>query len=372
MEKKKEILHIVGGMNIGGTETMLMNLYRKVSKDVRFHFISYYEKEAYYDREIESLGGKVIRITSPNKVGMVNSIRELCMVIRENGPYEAVHAHTLFNCGIAMIAAQICGVKVRISHAHTNLDNDMSFIRKVYISLMRGIIKIFSTNYLACSDDAGKYLFGQGITKNKNYIKLPNYIDYLKFLNCKESNIRKELGINESDIVVGHIGTFKASKNHSFLIDTINSMIKENKNVRCILVGDGELRNEMESKCRNLGIEDRFYFLGLREDTEKILNSLDLFIFPSIYEGLGLVMLEAQACGLPCLVSKAIQPEADLRLGLVEKIELKAGEKVWSKEALKLIGRKDKNEKLIKEAFKNKRYDLENIVDTLLKVYKLK
>lgn len=368
----KKILHVVGGMNIGGTETMLMNLYRKVNKDISFHFISYYEKEAYYDKEIEVLGGKIIRIDSSSKIGIIASIKELCKVIRENGTYDAIHAHTLFNCGIAMIAAKRCGINVRVSHAHTNLDNNVSFLRKIYIASMREIIKLFSTDYLACSDDAGKYLFGQGIIKNKNYIKLPNYIDYLRFLNCKESNIRKDLGIDESDIVIGHIGTFKSSKNHSFLIETVNNMIKENDKVRCILVGDGELRSEMKSMCRELGIENKVYFLGLREDTEEILNSLDLFIFPSIYEGLGLVMLEAQACGLPCLVSEAIQPEADLGLGLVKKIELKNGSKAWSEEALKLIGRKNKDEKLIKEVFKNKGYDLENIVDTLLNVYKLK
>ena len=106
----RKILHIVGGMNIGGTETMLMNLYRKINKDISFDFISYYENEAYYDKEIESLGGKIIKLGSPNRKGIYKSIKDLCKVIREYGPYDAVHAHTLFNCGIAMIAAKICGV----------------------------------------------------------------------------------------------------------------------------------------------------------------------------------------------------------------------------------------------------------------------
>ncbi|WP_419748679.1 glycosyltransferase family 1 protein [Clostridium perfringens] len=367
----RKILHIVGGMNIGGTETMLMNLYRKINKDISFDFISYYEREAYYDKEIESLGGKIIKLGSPNRKGIYKSIKDLCKVIREYGPYDAVHAHTLFNCGIAMIAAKICGVEVRISHAHTNLDNNISFLRKIYMTSMRVIIKIFSTNYLACSDDAGKYLFGQAITGNKNYIKLPNYIDYLKFLECNESNIRKELGISEEEIVVGHIGTFKSSKNHSFLIDIVNNMIKKNGNVRCILVGEGELKKEIQYKCRELGVEKKVYLLGLREDTEKILNSLDLFVFPSTYEGLGLVMLEAQACGLPCLVSEAIQPEADLGLGLLKKMRLKDGDNIWSEEALKLVKNKNKNKQLIEEAFENNGYDLENIINTLLKVYRI-
>ena len=145
---KKKILHIVGGMNIGGTETMLMNLYRNIHNEVQFDFLSYYEGEGYYEREIKELGGKIIRLDAPNKVGFIKAVNELKKVIKDN-QYSAVHTHTLFNCGIGVLAGYLAKAPVRISHAHTTFDNSSSFIKKVYVFIMRSLIKIFSTDYLA-------------------------------------------------------------------------------------------------------------------------------------------------------------------------------------------------------------------------------
>lgn len=369
---KKKVLHIVGGMDIGGTETMIMNLYRKLNTNIQFDFISYYEKDGYYDAEIRELGGQVITIESPNKVGMIKSIKNLCKVIKENGSYDAVHAHTLFNCGVAMIAAKLSGVKIRVSHAHTNLDYTGNIIKKIYIWCMRKTINLFSTDCIACSESAGKYLFGEKIVSSKKYKLLPNYVDYKKYLNCNDTkSIREELGIKTDDIVVGHVGRFVDAKNHKFLIEIINEMAKVNKRVKAILVGDGELRKETECYAKELGIRENIYFLGIREDVDRILNNLDIFIFPSIYEGLGLVMIEAQSSGVSCLVSEAIQREADLDIGLVKQINLDDGVGIWAKETFELIKNKGKDRELIINAIKNKGYDLNNIVSTLLGVYKL-
>ena len=372
MVRKVKILHVVGGMNVGGTETMLMNLYRKLNTNVQFDFISYYDKDAYYDDEIKRLGGQVIRIDSPNKIGMIKSIKNLCEVIKENGPYNAVHAHTLFNCGVAMIAARLSGIKVRVSHAHTNLDNTKNIIRKIYIWCMRRTINLFSTDCIACSESAGKYLFGESITLSKKYKLLPNYVDYKKYLNCSDTkSVRQELGIKDDDIVVGHIGRFVEAKNHKFLLEVVSEMINLNNKVKLILTGDGELRKEMECYVEELGIKENVYFLGIRKDIDKILNNLDIFIFPSIYEGLGLVMIEAQSAGIPCLVSEAIQKEADLDIGLVKQINLNDKKELWIKEAFELIENKNKNKKQILSAIKNKGYDLDNIINKLLEIYKL-
>lgn len=372
MVRKVKILHVVGGMNVGGTETMLMNLYRKLNTNVQFDFISYYDKDAYYDDEIKRLGGQVIKIDSPNKVGMIKSIKNLCEAIKENGPYDAVHAHTLFNCGVAMIAARLSGIKVRVSHAHTNLDNTKNIIRKIYIWCMRRTINLFSTDCIACSESAGKYLFGESITLSKKYKLLPNYVDYKKYLNCSDTkSVRQELGIKDDDIVVGHIGRFVEAKNHKFLLEVVSEMIILNNKVKLILAGDGELRKDMECYAEELGIKENVYFLGIRKDIDKILNNLDIFIFPSIYEGLGLVMIEAQSAGIPCLVSEAIQKEADLDIGLVKQINLNDKKELWIKEAFELIENKNKNKKQILSAIKNKGYDLDNIINKLLEIYKL-
>ena len=371
MKDKYKVLHIVGAMDVGGTETMLMNLYRQVNKRVQFDFISYYENDAYYDDEIKKLGGRVIKLASPDKVGQIQSIKNLYNLIKDE-KYDVVHAHTLFNCGTAILAAKLAGANIRISHAHTNLDLSTSKIKKLYFSIMRCLINKFSTDFIACSNSAGKYLFGEEIINNKNYKVLPNYVDYNRILECNDSHsIKEKLGFDKDDIIVGHIGRFVDAKNHKFLIQVLNEMIKENKNIKAILIGDGPLKNDIKNQVKEFDLQDNIRFLGLRNDIDVVLNNCDLFIFPSIYEGLGLVMLEAQAAGLPCLVSEAIQPEANLDIGLLKQINLDNGLNIWKNEALKLIGKKNKNKEIIESAFKNKRLELDNIVNTLLKVYKI-
>ena len=368
---KKKILHITGAMNMGGTETMLVNLYRKINKDIQFDFISYSEEEAYYDKEIIELGGNIIRLKPPNEAGFIGAIKNIKRVIKENGPYKAVHTHMMFNCGVSMIAAYLSGVKVRVSHAHTTADEGIGFIRKIYISLMRIFIKLFSTDFLACSNSAGKYLFGGKITSNKRYKMLPNYIDYDSFINCNDkTSIREELGIKNDDMVFCHVGRFINAKNHEFLIEIVNEMIQKNNKVKLILVGDGDLREYIESKVKKLKIEKNVYFTGIRKDIPNILNNSDLFILPSIYEGLGLVLLEAQASKIPCLVSQAIQPEVDLGVGLVKKLNLSYGANKWGEEAIKLIKESKFNNIDIAKAVKEKKYDLNSILNSLLDVYK--
>lgn len=370
---KNKILHITGAMNVGGTETMLVNLYRKVNNDIRFDFISYSDQEAYYDKEIEMLGGSIIRLRPPSEAGFIGAIKDIKKVLKENGPYDAVHTHMLFNCGIAMIAAYLSGIKVRVSHAHTTSDDSSSFVRKIYINLMRFFIKVFSTDFLACSNSAGKYLFGNNIICNKKYKVLPNYIEYEKFINNSDkTSFRKELGIKNDDIVICHIGRFITAKNHEFLIDMAKEMIQKNNKVKLVLVGDGDLKNHIWNKVKSIGIEKNVYFTGIRKDIPSILSSVDLFILPSIYEGLGLVLLEAQAAKVPCLVSEAIQPEVDLGVGLVKKLNLSCGANKWADEANKIINKNKNSDIDIIKAVEEKKYDLNSILNNLLSVYKLK
>ena len=369
---KSKILHITGAMNVGGTETMLINLYRKVNKEITFDFISYSDKKAYYDKEIGKLGGTVIRLKAPSEVGFIGSIKDISNVIKESGPYNAVHTHMLFNCGIAMIAAYLSGVKIRVSHAHTTADSSTSLIRKVYISAMRLLIKVFSTDFLACSDGAGKYLFGNSIVNSKRYKMLPNYIDYEKFINFNDKNkIRSEVGIKEDDIVFGLIGRFITAKNHTFLIDVANEMIQKNNKVKLMLVGTGDFEEEIKEKVKKLGIASNVYFLGIRDDIPAVLSSMNLFILPSISEGLGLVLLESQASKLPCLVSEAIQPEVDLGVNLVNKINLSCGKEQWAKKAFDILEKNNAQDINIARAVKEKKYDLNSILDNLKVVYNL-
>jgi len=372
MERNKG-LHIVGGMDVGGTETMLMNLYRKVYKEIQFDFVSYYQKEGYYDEEIRKLGGRIIRLDPPSEVGVIKSVINLMKIIKNEDEYSAVHAHTLFNCGVGVLAAKLAGVKVRISHAHTTKDYSKSLIKRLYISIMRGLIKGFSTNFLSCSDAAGEYLFGYSTLKYDRYCKLPNYIDYERFINNEGSSyIRKKLEINNDDILIGNVGRFIHAKNHNFLINLMSNLVRINPKFKCILIGDGDLRGLIEEKIKKLNLENNIHLLGIRDDVNNILKEIDLFILPSTYEGLGLVLLEAQASGVPCLTSTAIQPEADLQLGLLKRLNLEASIEIWSNTVIKMLEQSKVDKLLIKRTFEFQGYKIQDIKGKLYKLYGIK
>lgn len=359
------ILHVVGAMNRAGTETMVMNIYRNLDRDkVQFDFISY-KQDAHYDDEIKQMGGRIIKLSK------TQSIKEIYNAIKQYGPYQAVHSHTLFHCGIANVAAKLADVRIRISHAHTTLDRADSFIRKIYIKAMRYIINSFSTSLLACSDEAGRYLFGEKSKSNFTYF--PNMIEYLKFLNeqSKEVNrFKEEKGLKNS-IVIGHIGRFIKAKNHIFLLEIIKSVIKKDNSIKLLLVGDGDLRSQIEATAKQKGIHDNIRFVGIRNDIPTILHGMDVFVFPSIYEGLGLVLLEAQASGLPCVVSEAIQPEADLNINLVSRLSLADGADVWADKILELAGKKEKDTKKIVNGFEANGYSLPLGISKLMDIYNI-
>ncbi|RDW22403.1 glycosyltransferase family 1 protein [Oceanobacillus arenosus] len=366
-EAPLRILQVVGAMNMGGTETMLMNIYRHMDREsVQFDFISYSSQEAHYDQEIKALGGSVIKLSK------TNSIKEIYNVIKRNGPYDAVHAHTLFHCGIANVAAYLAGVKIRISHAHTTLDNSNSIARKVYITTMRTIIKLFSTDLLACSNGAGTYLFGKNGVNQRKYSFFPNVIDYSTFLQPSYAEVKKfklEAGVGKS-IIIGHVGRFIEAKNHTFLLEIMKSVIKRDPSIKLLLVGDGDLRLEIEAKAKNDGLLANIKFVGIRTDIATMLHNMDVFVFPSIHEGLGLVLLEAQASGIPCIVSEAIQPEADLNIGLVSKLLLANGPDVWADKIIEVANKKEKNTNKIITGFEENGYSLTLAFEKLKKIYK--
>ncbi|RKQ33495.1 glycosyltransferase family 1 protein [Oceanobacillus halophilus] len=366
--KKLKVLQVVGAMNRAGTETMLMNIYRKIDHEkVHFDFVSYSNEEADYDKEIEKLGGDIIRLQRSN------SVLELYQVIKKHGPYDAIHAHTLFHCGISMVAAYLAGVKVRISHAHTTLDNSEGVVRRLYLNVMRYFINRLSTNYLACSKEAGRYLFGIGTLNKSKYSFFPNVVDYQRFIHRPTRNVNEfslEQGIGKNDVVIGHIGRFIEAKNHKFLLQILKNIVQEKVNIRLLLVGDGDLREDIETMVETEGLKDVVHFAGLREDIPTMLHSMDVFVFPSIYEGLGLVLLEAQACGIPCIVSEAIQPEADLNIGLISKLSLADNPNIWANKILEKATYKESDTKKIASGFERNGYSLNQAVRKLMKMYK--
>lgn len=372
---KYRVLHVVGGMGKGGTETMLINVYKKIDRDrIQFDFLYTTNEETYYDKEIKKLGGNIFRIDSLRILNINKMVNQIQDCINQNGPYQAIHAHTLFNCGIAMKAAKKSGVDIRISHAHTTADNEVGLIRKIYISLMRKLILDNSTNLLACSDLAGEYLFGAENIKSDKYTMFPNLISYENIIDVNYGDVEKfkiENKLQEDNLIIGHIGTFKESKNQKFLLKIVKVLKERNKDVKLLLVGDGSMRDELENMCKDLDVSDRVIFTGTRDDIDVILNSMDVFVFPSTFEGLGLVLLEAQAAGLPCVVSEAIQPEADLQLGLFRKLNLSDGAESWANKIIEVHGKKETDKQKILHAFDGQGYSTEKCISKLLSIYKI-
>ena len=372
---KYKVLHVVGGMNKGGTETMLMNIYRKINRDrIQFDFLYFTDEETYYDKEIIELGGKIIRIHKMKFIQMFDFISSISQVINSNGPYKVVHAHTLFNCGLVVKAAKKSNIDIRIAHAHTTLDNENGILRKLYIKIMRNMILKYSTNLLSCSNLAGKYLFGEDTVKSSKYDILPNLISYENIINIDENKVYQLKKINElnsDNLILGNIGTLKEAKNQQFLLDIVYKLKEKNKNVKLLLVGSGPLEENLREKCEKLGMENEVIFTGTRDDIDVILSSMDVFVFPSSFEGLGLVLLEAQAAGLPCVVSEAIQPEADLQLGLFSKLKLSDGADIWSNKIIEVCGKKETDKQKILDAFDKQGYSTEKCISKLLSIYKI-
>lgn len=371
MDKRKpvRILHVVGAMNRAGTETMLMNIYRNINREfIQFDFVSYSRENAHYDQEIKELGGNVFHLSK------TSSIKELYHVMKKHGPYAAVHSHTLFHCGIANAAAALAGIKIRVAHAHTTEDDSSTFLRRLYITFMRLVILRSTTKLLACSKGAARYLFGESVLQKEKYAYFPNVINYGGFLKPLGSEVKKfkmEKGLGNS-IVIGHIGRFMEAKNHLFLLDIFKKLLEKDPSIKLLLVGDGELRKLIEKRAKREGIYENITFAGIRNDIDTMLHSMDVFVFPSLYEGLGLVLLEAQASGIPCVVSEAIQPEAEVGLNLISALSLEDGAEVWADKIRQVAADgKERNVHRVKAAFEQSGYSLGEGVSTLMDIYQI-
>ena len=367
---------MVGGMGLAGTETYLMNIYRNINREkLQFDFLTYEMNEInnHYYEEIENLGGKIHKLRLTNKWSFLNVINDIRKLLK-NENYIAVHAHTKYNSGFAVFAAWLEGVKIRIVHSHNtgNEQNKTSIFNDIYRKTMYFVINNYANNFCACSLKAAEQLFTPFNIKN-HYRFLPNAVEFDKFLKIEPNEIeglKDTLKIEGNKKIIGHIGRFVEIKNHEFIINLFVRLLNQDKNLHLVLIGDGPLRLKVEDKIKSLKIQENISVLGLRSDVPEIMNILDVFILPSLFEGLGIVLLEAQAAGLPCIVSENIQPEADMGLGLMHLIHLDNFNQ-WVSAIIENKGNKIRNKELIKEAIKNSPYILSDVVEKFYNLYGL-
>ena len=303
------VAQIIGKWVGGGVEAVVMNYYRNIDKSkIQFDFICDDDSTNIPYDEIEALGGKVILI--PPYQNVFKYQKKLKRVLKE-GNYQIVHSHINTLSVFSLFAAKCAKVPVRIAHSHSTT-NKKEWKKNLLKILLRPFVKLFATDYMACTEHAGRWMFGNKKFDKGNVYLLNNAIDLEKFKYNKNirKRIREELRIPNDTYVIGHIGRFVEQKNHRFLLDIFNHYQKSNDNCILLLIGQGPLVHEMKEIVKKYNIENKVLFLGQKENVNDYYNSFDLFLFPSLYEGLGMVMVEAQVNGLICLASSEVPKNA--------------------------------------------------------------
>jgi glycosyltransferase EpsF len=370
---KSRILHIVSAMGRGGAETLIMNVYRNVDRaQIQFDFIVHSTEKGDYEAEILEMGGRIYKISSLGKLGPVFYIRELVTIMRLY-PYQAVHSHTDYQSGFPALAAKLAGIQHRICHSHsTNWQKGERLKEKIILKLLQTIIKFSATSLCSCSEEAAKFLFGNRIVEKGKVKILKNGIDIRTFAYVDKTfrkKLLKELQLPEEVITIGHVGTFSESKNQIFILKVLGKLLENNPRFVLLLVGDGPLKHRINDEAKRLGILDNIRFLGVRSDIPNIMNSFDIFLFPSIYEGFGIVALEAQGAGTPCVLSDAIPNSVDMGLGLVSFINLEQSIEIWCDAINNGLLIKRPGTKMISNRVISKGYAIQNNIKDWLNLY---
>ncbi len=365
----RKILQVVSCLELGGTEAFVMNNYRKINRnEVQFDFLVFRKKENYpHAKEIEELGGKIFFACIPQVKNIIKFIYYITKTIRENGPYDAVHSHVNIANSWVMLAAKIAGVSNRISHSHAVVGKED---KKIYRAFQTVLLNRCMTKGLACSLEAGNYLYKEKYFA-KNGLIFHNGIDVDKILRGNKNHLKSELGLHEDNIVVGNITRIDSLKNTLFTIDVFYELSKIIPEAVLILGGpDGGLLEEAKKRVCELGIEKVVYFIGPRVDIPDCLASIDIYLFPSTHEGLGIALLEAQAAGCCCFASTGVPNEADMDMGTVCYLDLDIGAKLWAKKITQIYNNFEKPAKeKIKASFDIKGYDIRENSRELLKIY---
>jgi glycosyltransferase involved in cell wall biosynthesis len=331
----RHILHVVGRLDRGGVETWLLAVLRRTDP-TRWttHFLVHTAKPAAYDAEVQALGGQLhaIRPVGRSPFRYWTALQRL---FRTAGPFTVVHSHIHHMSGIVLTAAARARVPVRIAHSHLDtrsLDRAASSGRRLYLRAMQGLLRRSATVGLAASAAAAGALFGEGWRSDPRCRILHYGIDLAPFaVKPEPTTVRAELGLPLDAFVVGHVGRFDTQKNQIALVEALPALLVQEPKARLLFVGADGPGSPADQRARALGVADRVVYAGVRSDVARLmLSAMDVFALPSRYEGLPLVALEAQAAGLPCVLSDGVSEEADAIPALVTRVPLAAGPAPWA------------------------------------------
>lgn len=326
------VLQIIRHMNVGGAETFIMNVYRNIDKEkVQFDFLV--NGKGYFDEEIEKLGGKIFYMDYITEVGHFRYKKQLLNFFKEHPEYNIIHTHIDQVSGIILEMANKSKIQHRIVHSH-NTKNSNNLFGKIYKGYLQSKINRNGTIFLACGKEAAQWLYKN---QSNRAIIVNNGININKFKYSekKRNEIRKELNISEDTVLLGHVGRFSKQKNHKFLIKIYQEYFESNPKSKLLLIGKGALEDKIKRMVNKIGLENQIQFLEIRQDVHDIYSALDYFVFPSLYEGLSVSMIEAQVSGLSIFASDTIDYSTDIS-GNIEWLSIKHDSpRKWSEEILK-------------------------------------
>lgn len=346
------VLHVVGKMHYGGMETLIMNLYRHVDREkIQFDFLVHYEEAGEYDDEIRRLGGKIYVMPRTLPQNYFVYKKALMKFFTEHQEYRIIHGHLQSVAYIYHDIAKRTGDRICITHAHNNgYDKNLKGIMGYYTALLA---QKYTDVFFGCSDEACELFFPKAIKQGKKITVIKNGIEseHYRFSEEIRNEVRRELGL-EKNFVIGHIGRFSPQKNHKFLLSIFSEICKKNPDSKLVLVGKGPLEDDVRVLADRLSIKEHIVFLGARSDVPRLLQGMDAFLLPSLYEGLGIVLVEAQASGLKCFASNTVSKEANVT-DLLTYIELEQSAEYWADKILSSISyeREDKIKDIVASGF---------------------
>lgn len=321
----RRILQISFDMSRGGAETLIMNIYRNIDRSkIQFDFLLHNKEKSAYEDEIAALGGRIYRIPRFFGYNKPSYDKNLEAFLLEHPEYTIIHDHLMDSATETFRIAKKLG-RTTIAHSHITQDR-FSIDNMIRFFFRKNLYKV-SDYRMACSNDAGKWLY----RGKADFIVLKNGIEpnSFSFSPEKRRKIRENLNLKDTDFVIGTIGRCVEQKNQRRVIEIFQDFHKTNKNSKLVLVGEGPLEEDLKLQVKRLGIENAVIFTGSIENTNEIYSAFDCFLFPSLYEGLGIVLVEAQANGLPCIISSTIPKDVDLISSLIYRIRLNDGNNVW-------------------------------------------
>lgn len=330
------VLQVFGRMDRGGSETMIMNIYRNIDRTkVQFDFAVHTEDKCAFDEEIKALGGRIYSVPRLNLKNALLYKKAWKDLLLDHPEWKIVHGHIMSSARMHLAVANELG-RYTISHSHSISAG--SGKKALVKRLLEQRIK--ADYYMACSKAAGLFLFGENKVKSDLFKVLPNAISTNDYDNnpLVRDKVRKAFNITD-EALIGHVGSFTDVKNHRFLLEIFSAIKKKQFNAKLMLVGDGPLRSGIETKAKELGIYDDIIFTGVRSDVNELLQAMDYFVFPSLFEGLPVTLVEAQTSGLPITMSDKVPEESILTIGLVTVMSLEQSADEWADHILSRLGK---------------------------------